>query len=193
MEKIIKREIYTGILASIIFCIIGVFFMLYPVKTMNIGLTLIEITLMLIGILTIVSHIRCENFTSVFNQGFIYGIVTVILSIFLMVNPKIGISIVPIVVGIWMVLGSLMKIQIAVNIKDLKQSIGIFTMISALLMFICGIIAICNPIRFSMVIVTLLGIIFVVYSIIEVFNSLFLLDYVKESKDLTKKVTKKAK
>lgn len=179
MEKIIKKEIYIDILSSIIFCIIGILFMLYPVKTMDAGVIIVAITLAFVGIYTIVGHVKYEYYSNSFGHGLIYGIFSVILAIFLFINPNYGTIMISIVMGIWMILGSIVKLQVAMSLKELKTCISIFTMISAILMFTCGMIAICNPISFSMVIVSILGVMLIIYSVVEIINSIFLLKYVK--------------
>lgn len=79
-------------------------------------------------------------------------------------------------VEIWIIYSSIIRINLSLKLKNIDSKIWIYSLIIALIMLICGIFTICNS---SAIIVTI-GIIILVYSILDIIESIIFLNNVKK-------------
>jgi len=172
MNIFFKTSMWIGIVFSILFIALGLLMFFLPLITIEIISIIIEALLMSLGILTIVNYVRAESVHKASNYGFIYGIMCILLSLFLIANPNIAISIVPISMGIWMVLGSLIRMQFCFSLKSDK--ITFLYLIGTLIMFTCGIAVLANPFNTAILVVKALGMLIMIYSVIDLVETVSL-------------------
>lgn len=178
MEDFLKKETIINLITTVVFLIIGVILYASPVKTISVMTYFIEALLIITGIITIINYIKVDVKHDVFSLGFVHGVVCILVALFLIVNPKIIATILPIVIGIWMVFGSLTRIQVAIKLSAWGSKTSIWYIIFAVLMFLIGIVCICNPFAASTVIVKMLGLGIVIYSIIDLIEEICFLSFI---------------
>lgn len=172
MKEFFKKSINYSIGCSLLFLITGIVMFFKPIFILNWSLFIIETLLIITGISIIINYIRSEKEHEMFSYNFTYGVVCILLSLFLILNPKTVISILPVIMGIWMVIGSLIRLQFYFTIKENKHAI-IF-IIAALTMFTCGIAIICNPFEAAGIIIQSLGGIIFIYSTIDILSAILI-------------------
>lgn len=178
MKGFFKKSINYNLVCSILFLIAGCFMFLktaYAIEWVTLG---IEILLVITGITIIINYIRSEKDHEMFSYNFTYGIASILLALFLILNPKTVISILPVVIGIWMVIGSLIRLQFCFSIKD--NGNAIVYIIGALIMFTCGMAIICNPFTVVTIIVKVLGGVIFIYSVIDIIEAVLIKNYVNK-------------
>jgi len=172
MEKFLRKGTMINLISSILFLIIGIILLTSPITTLNIITYVIELMLIVWGTITIINYVRVESKHDIFGCGFIQGVVCVLLALFLIVNSKIVVTILPICIGIWMLLGSISRIQIAIKLNAWGQKINWLHILLTALMFTVGLLIICNPFATAAVIVQMLGIGIIVYTIMDIIQSI---------------------
>lgn len=172
MGEFLKKGTIINLVSTLLFLVIGIILVTSPVTTLNIITYIIEIILIVWGIITVINYVRVESKHDVFSFGFVQGVVCILLALFLIINPKIISTILPICIGIWMVFGSLSRIQVAIKLNAWGQKASGWYIFLAILMFAIGLVIICNPFRTAAIIVQMLGIGIITYSVFDIIESI---------------------
>jgi len=168
MSEFLKRGTIINLISTLMLLIIGIILVKNPVITLNIVTYTIQTILVVWGIITIVNYVRVESKHDIFSFGFVQGVVCILLALFLIVNPKIIASILPICIGVWMVFGSLSRIQVAIKLNSWGHRTSILYILIAVFMFAIGLVVICNPFRTATIVVQALGFGIITYSVLDI-------------------------
>ena len=85
-------------------------------------------------------------------------------------------TILRIIIGIWIIYSSLIKLTLALKMKQLEIIAWGYSLILSIVMFLCGLFIILN----SGVIIVTIGIIMIVYSIIDIIDNVICLKNIKD-------------
>ena len=180
MENFLKKETIISLVTTIIFFVIGTILYLKPIATIAAITYIIEAVLIITGIVTVINYIKVDVRYDVFSLGFVQGIVCILIALFLIVNPNLITTILPIVIGIWMIFGSLTRIQIAIKLSALGSKTSVWYILFAVIMFAIGIVCVCNPFGTAAIIVKMLGLGIVAYSIIDLMEEICILSFISK-------------
>lgn len=177
MEEFLKRGTIINLISTLMLLVTGVILVKNPVVTLNIVTYTVETILVVWGGITIVNYVRVESKHDVFSLGFVQGVVCILLALFLIVNPEIIASILPVCIGIWMIFGSLSRIQVAIKLNAWGQRTSALYILLAVLMFAIGVVIICNPFKTATIIVQALGFGIIAYSILDIISGIGVLRF----------------
>lgn len=179
-----KTFFKSSICASIILMILGLLLIFQSEVTITTISYIIGAALIALGVLALIRFIKsARNITEMnFNLDIIYGLVTVILGIVIITNPKAIASILPIVLGIAIVINSASKLQYAFILKNDNNDMWKTTMIIAIVSAICGVILLFNPFAGAVLIMKIVGIFIVVYSVLDIVSTVIIKKNVDEFK-----------
>ena len=174
MHDMFKKIYKVSIASSILFLIFG-FLLIFQtervIKTISI---IIGVLLLIIGIFPIINYFK-NRFKSFFtNAGLLYGIFSVVAGIIIMVNNHLLATIIPVLTGVWMIVNSVNKIQLSMELRDNKVSSWIISFIFAILILIGGSFLIVNPFNGAVLLSKTVGILVVIYSILDIADSVFI-------------------
>ncbi len=172
IEQAFHKIIFTEMVFSVIYAILGLIIFLYSDMTNKTVGLLIGIFLLINGFLTIFTFIDKAKI-NLFHYNLFFGIASIILGIFIMFNPLSILNFLNITLGIWLVVESLNKIFYFFSLKKIKESSSKVILVSAILLFFLGITIIVNPFR-STVITKSVGVFVMLYNIVNL-NDLVLL------------------
>lgn len=179
-----KTFFKSSICASIILMILGLLLIFQSEVTITTISYIIGAALIALGVLALIRFIKsAKNITEMnFNLDIIYGLVTVILGIVIITNPKAIASILPIVLGIAIVINSASKLQYAFILKNDNNDMWKTTMIIAIVSAICGVILLFNPFAGAVLIMKIVGIFIVAYSVLDIVSTVIIKKNVDEFK-----------
>lgn len=179
-----KTIFKSSICASIVLMILGLLLIFQSEATITTISYIIGAALIALGVLAIIRFIKsAKNITEMnFNLDIIYGLVTVILGIVIITNPKAIASILPIVLGIAIVINSASKLQYAFILKNDNNDMWKTTMIIAIVSAICGVVLLFNPFAGAVLIMKIVGIFIVVYSVLDIVSTVIIKKNVDEFK-----------
>ena len=163
MNKIFVKVYKSSFVTSLCLILLGIFLLLKPETTISLISYLLGLFVGIIGISGIVKHFKNKNQT--FNLDLSYGIICLIISMILIFNTKALASIIPSIIGIFIIINSTMKIQYTMLFKKQSNTIWISTLVLSIITLLCGIILIFNPFGSAIVVTKLIGIFIIVYSI----------------------------
>ena len=176
MEKYINRALWKNIFISILFLIWGFLLAMFP-STSSMA---IAYSIGFILIINGISHLFNSSRRIIFYDPILIGITSLIFGIIILINPDIFNTIVPILLGIWLVIIGIIKYKFAIIIKDVGENDWVVVVITAILTIIAGIMLIIWPKIVAISIVFVMGLLIIVYSLSDIVNFFIIKKRVKE-------------
>lgn len=110
---------------------------------------------------------------------FIFGLI-------ILIKPEIIASIIPLLLGIWMLINGVTKLSYSLTINKLSNAT--VSIIGSILIIILGILLIFNPFAGAKSLVQIIGISFIVYSVIDLAESIALTFSLKKNEKAEGKI-----
>lgn len=176
IEKIFKKTGWISILESIIFAILGAIVIWKPEGTVKVISYILGIIFIVIGIYKIINYFSAKGRYDFYNYDLIYGLMACVLGIVTIAYSNTIGTIFRIAIGIWIIYSSFIRMSLSVKLKALKLNIWGYSLCLAIVMFVCGLYITLNS---GAVIVTI-GIMMIVYSIIDIIEDIIFMKNVKE-------------
>lgn len=176
IKQLLKKTGWVSILESLVFGILGAIVIWKPEETIKVISYVLGIIFITIGILKIINYFLTKEKYDFYNYDLIYGLMTCVLGIVTMVYSSTISSILRIIIGIWIVYSSFIRMNLSLELRSIKVKIWIYSLILAIVMLICGLFVIMN----SGTIITTIGIMMVVYSIIDIVENVIFMRNVKD-------------
>ena len=111
-----------------------------------------------------------------YNFNLIYGLTAIVIGIISMVYiPVIG-SLFRIIIGVWIIYASIIRINTALEIRSLGNIFSTGSSILAIIMFLCGLYVIITP----GTIIATIGAIMIIYSIIDIIENIIFIKNVNK-------------
>lgn len=178
IKKRFKSMYRTSIIFSLILFFIGLFLLMKPETTLHAISYTVGLILILWGIIPIISSLTNKESQNYLEFGFIIGAFSLTFGIIIMINPTIIGSIIPFLIGTWMIINGITKLYYALTIN--KQFDALFSIILSLIILICGIILLFNPFGGAIIMTKLIGISIIIYSILDIIECYTLKKTVKK-------------
>ena len=105
-------------------------------------------------------------------MNLVYGVVTVILGVIVICNPKAIGSIIPLIIGIIIVLSSATKLQYGIELKKNDNNLWKSTMIISIITMIVGIVLIFNPFKGAEFIAKIMGVLIFAYAVLDIITTI---------------------
>ncbi len=174
METLFKKIYRMSLISSIVFLIFGLLLIFQTesiIKTVSI---IIGSILLIIGIFPIVNYFRNRDQGILSSAGLLYGIFSAVAGIVIIVNNNLLLTIVPVLAGVWMIINSVNKIQIAMELRDNKISSWLISFIFAIIILIVATLLNIYPARGAIIVSRTVGIFIVIYSILDIADSVLI-------------------
>ncbi len=185
IKKKFKSMYRTSVVFSIILCLIGIFLLSKPEVTLHAISYVIGIILIVWGIIPIITFITNKEKESYLEFSFICGVFSCLFGIIIMINPNIIGSIIPFLVGTWMIINGIIKLSYSITLN--KESNATISIMISIIILICGLLLIFNPFGGAVVLTKLIGIFTIIYSLLDLIECFTLKRTVKKfNKDIKK-------
>ena len=168
-----------SIIVSILLIIVAIFLIAKPGMAVSTAVTIFGVVFLIYGIFNIISYIMEQPEERAFSSELIMGILLVMLGIIILLNQPLFISMLPIMIGTWIFIRSIMKFQLAINLKSAIAEQWGWLLISAILMCILGILIIVNPFEAILTLTRFIGIMILIAEIIDICESIYFLAQTK--------------
>lgn len=176
---ILKNEKYSC-LVSIMMIILAVFLIGKPVETIEAFIIAFSSIMIVEGIISFVNYFTIDKEYRLTSFDLISGIITSLTGILMFIYRDNLINVFPVILGIWIIINNLFKMQISINLSSIKGSGWVYFLLLNILLIIFGIILIINPFASLVTITTISGIILLVSCLINLFESIYLIIKVKK-------------
>ena len=114
------------------------------------------------------------------NLGLLYGLLTILAGVLLFIYRIDVINVLPIILGIWIILSNLFKMQISINLSALDYTGWIWLLLVSILMMVVGVLLIVNPFTTTLTITTIAGIMLLISEIVNLVESIYVLIKIKK-------------
>ena len=132
LKKILKKTGWASILESIIFAILGIVLVCNPVGTVKLITGILGTIFIVIGICKIINYFISRENNNFYNYDLIYGLTTIVIGIIAMVYMNIIGSVFRIIIGVWIVYTSFVRVNSAIQIKRIGSKIEVKTFLDRL-------------------------------------------------------------
>lgn len=173
---------WSSILTSLIFVVVGILLIIYPATIIRTISVTVGIGIIIAGVFAFIRFFRTMQETgsrNYFRFDVVYGTICAIAGTLLIVNTTAMASILPLVVGVWMTINSIIKIQYVLTIRQFNREAATPTLVIAILTLACGILLIFNPFKGVEILTQILGGFITVYAVLDIVNAFLIKQRVK--------------
>lgn len=179
--EFLKKYEKESIIISILLLLVAIFLIAKPGIALSTAVILFAVVFIVDGIINVVAYIMEEQQIRAFSSELIIGILLVILGLIILFNQPLFISMLPIMIGTWIFIKSIMKFQLAINLKSAIAEKWGLLVVSSILMCILGILIIANPFEAIVTLTRFIGIMMLIVEILNICESAYFLIQTKDS------------
>lgn len=172
--EIVKKYEKKSIFVSILMVLLAIFLIFQPMKSMQLVIYLFGGITILDGILHIVSYFQIKDELRLMNFELVEGLLEIVSGTVIILSSQYLIAIFPILLGIWMIVKSIIKFQLGFNFRTVESSNWISVVIMSILTFILGLVVLFNPFASAIAATATLGIILLVYSVLNLCEAIYI-------------------
>ncbi len=174
IKEYIKRcESYSIIISSLMI-ILSIFLIINPLKSLEVFVIIFSIIMFINGIGYFVSYFTMSHESRLFSFDLLLGLITLISGIMIFIYRMDLINIFPIILGIWIIVSNLFKLQLSINLSTILTEY-IWLVILTILMIVLGILLIINPFTSIMTIATTAGLLLLISEVLSLIESIYVL------------------
>lgn len=160
----------TLVITSVLYTILGVFMLLFPEVISDFICYLVSVMFMFFGMAVVLMYVRSEIKTPYINTILVLGIILGSLGIYILMNPRIFASLIPLVIGVFMVADSIGKLSAALDLRKCGYINWWHMLIISFLILGCGLLLIFNPFEAVSLTIMVIGSILIVDSITNIYT-----------------------
>ena len=171
--KFLKRSNWVDIIISLIFLIFGILLVIRPDATISAVTMILGFIFIVMGILKLI-----EYYSSKPREDYLLtlSIIEVVIGVIILCASSTVITIIKVILGLWVIINGVLDLQTTLLWRELKSPYWTLTLILSILMILAGIVIITTQ---DLVIKTI-GIILIVYAIIDVIDRIIFMKKIKE-------------
>ncbi len=174
MKNFLKKSGWADIAVSLIFALIGIFIIVKPDLAVKIVSYILGGIFIAIGIVKIVDYYISKGKYDFYNYDLVYGIIAIIIGLVtIFCNNLIG-SMFRIVIAIWIIYSGIMRLSLSLKLQAVGINLWSISLVLSVLMIIAGIYVFFQ----SKALILTIGIIMLVYSIIDLIEGTIFMKYV---------------
>lgn len=136
--KAIKSFRWGYLLISIILCLAGACFIIYPTQTMTTGSYIIAGSALLVGIVLVIKVLADRKRSFSFAVSVISSVLTVTCGVVALIIPEEVFKLYPMFIGLFIIIDGSFKLQTVINAKRYKLKMWWFLLIFAVLSIVGG-------------------------------------------------------
>lgn len=176
LKNLLKKSGWMSIIESLIFAVLGIILVWKPNEIMAMISYIIGAIFITVGVIKIINYIKEKGKNDLYNYELIFGIMAAVIGLVVIVYSNTISTIFGIIIGIWIIYSSVVRASSALKLKAIKTNIWIYSLILAIIMFICGLYIILD----SSVVVTTVGVIMIIYAILDIIENIIFINNVKQ-------------
>ncbi|MBR5227866.1 MAG: DUF308 domain-containing protein [Clostridia bacterium] len=170
-----RKSAMNNIVISSSFIFIGLMLVLKPTETINTIIYILGAIFITFGVIQIIQYIRLDSKSINFSFNLLYGIMGIVSGIAIIVFGAAVVSLFRVIIGIWIIYSAVVRFNLAISLKNTINDAWVYALIFSIIMFLCGLFITFN----SGAILSTIGIIMIVYSVIELAQNYIVLKNIK--------------
>ena len=190
IKDYIKKYEGCSIIVSVLMICLSLFLMFKPLESLEVFTVIFAIIILLSGLGYLISYFTISKESRLFSIDLLLGLVTIISGIMLLVYNKDVINVFPIILGIWIIISNLFKLQLSINLSLFLDNTYLGLVLITILMIIFGLLLIINPFASFMTITVTAGILLLITEVINLIESIYVIIKLNKVKDLSFTITR---
>ena len=184
MKEIINKIFKSSILGALSLVVLGILLIFESEATIVTISYVIGGILVAIGVLALLKFYKevKDNDDNDTGMDLVYGIISIVLGIVVISNPKAVASIIPIVMGLIIILNSGTKLQYSIELKRNNNNLWKSTMVLSLISTLCGVLLVFNPFKGAAFLTNLIGFMILLYAVLDIVSTITIKSTVKKIK-----------
>ncbi|MBR1540773.1 MAG: DUF308 domain-containing protein [Clostridia bacterium] len=189
IKKTFKKLTVRSILVSVILIAVAVLLITNPEKVLTVAVIIAGIALIINAIVHIIVYMGQSPEIRAMSSEFLIGIIECVVGIIFIINQQKVISFFYIIIGIWLMIESIQKLQMAINLREFISNWAL-TIIVAILDLVLGILVIIHPYDAGTSVTQVTGIILAVSEGFNLMESIYTLFRVRKIEKKANEVKK---
>jgi uncharacterized membrane protein HdeD (DUF308 family) len=190
IKDYIKKYEGCSIIVSILMICLSLFLMFKPLESLEVFTVIFAIIILLSGLGYLISYFTISKESRLFSIDLLLGLVTIISGIMLLVYKKDVINVFPIILGIWIIISNLFKLQLSINLSLFLDNAYLGLVLITILMIVFGLLLIINPFASFMTITVTAGTLLLITEVINLIESIYVIIKLNKVKDLSFTITR---
>lgn len=179
MIDYMKRYAKGSIVLSTCLIILSLFLIFKPEISLTVMFIVLGIFLLVIGIMHTVSYFSSPKEFKALSFELVEGIVYSIVGLVLIFNPNIIKAFLPIIIGCWMIINSIVRFQLSFNLKSSDSPTWGIMLILSFFTLLLGVIMVINPFASMAALTMICGIMLLISEIVNIFESISMIKFLK--------------
>lgn len=177
-REFVKKYEKNSIWISVLMLILAIFLIIAPISSAITAIYMFGIFIIIDGIMHIVSYCKAKEEARLMNFEFAEGILSILSGVLILFCAKYLVAVLPILIGTWIIIKSIIKMQISLNIRTDIQSNWILVLVLSIISLILGIYILFNP-MFGYITISIMGIFLAIYEVLNIIESIYILNKLK--------------
>ncbi|MFQ9511661.1 MAG: HdeD family acid-resistance protein [Lachnospiraceae bacterium] len=167
------------LVTSLLLIAIGIFLLMKPATALNLVCYALGAVIIVYGLFKMICYLMNREY-SFFQYDLFTGIIALLLGVFLLVKPHVLASVLPVVLGIFLFLDGVMKLQNALDLKKSDYDKWWSILVFSLILGVLGILLLFNPFSAITTVVMVIGASLVADGIINLISTYCISKRIKE-------------
>lgn len=164
LEKFLKKSSWTDIVLSLIFILFGIMLIASPEAVQSIIAVLLGAIFIVMGVLRLIDYFATNKQD---NYLLAIAVVAILTGIIIMFCSDIILSVFRILIAIWIIYSGIMNLQTTIVWKDVKSKLWLISLLLSIVIIIAGVYVLVV----SGSLLQTVGVILVVYGIVDIIES----------------------
>ncbi|MFU0799063.1 MAG: DUF308 domain-containing protein [Xylanivirga thermophila] len=173
MERL-KKFKTAFIVSSIFYIILGIVLIARPETSARAICRVFGVLILLLGVIRVIRYFAGNDFEDQFKFDLARGILASMFGIFMLIAPKAVIVALPVLLGLAIIIDSVLRLQLSIDLKRLQYEKWWTGLIMALVTGVLGVMLFFNPFAGSIALTMYIGISLVIDGIVNIWALILL-------------------
>ena len=161
------------LLSALAFMLLGLALLLWPEASLRLVCYLFGAVILIKGLLSVWGYVRAEERFFFDYFGLVFGVAAAALGVFLLIKPDTVVSVLPILVGLYVIVDAVVRLQSAFELKAMGYARWWAFLVLAGLSVVLGMLMVANPFETVQLLVMAIGVILLVEGALNLISGVY--------------------
>lgn len=178
----IKKSAWSAAIESLAILILGILFIAWPDTMVRVVSYVVGTIFIVKGSFQVITYFMEKGQNDFFNNNLLFGVISILIGITALVIGEDIANVFRIIVGIWMIYESLIRVNTAIKLSSADISIWKYVMLLALVVMVLGIFVTFNDVT------TVIGWMMIIAGLVGILGDIM---FIQQINSLVEKITQK--
>lgn len=183
MKRIARELKWDALLTGILYIILGIMSLALPETMERILGYMIGVVLIVAGAVSMISYLLRDAHQNYYHNDFLHGLIGIAAGILILVKMEVVIELISFLLGVMVLVSGCSKLQDVIDMKRLNCGNWIVMLVLAAVNVAFGILLICNPFSWTILLFRLLGVGLIFSGVIDCAATVYFAGRIREYLD----------